>query len=116
MWWNIFTCDDPRAFYQTPGSPLGFVSSATGIAGFALAVFACQLRSDDSDVAPSTLATFVRLLGTPRCSNAIADEPGEISARIPSADKSDGAGVGHVFFWQFCGGQVDFFRQLEDLR
>jgi hypothetical protein len=115
VWWNIFSCDDPRAVYQTPGSPLGFVSSATGIAGFALAVFACQLRTGDSDVAPSNLATFVLLLGTPRCSNASADEPVEIAARILSANKPDGAGVGRAFSRRSCGGQVDFSRQLDDL-
>jgi uncharacterized membrane protein YfcA len=72
---------------------LGFVSSVTGIAGFALAVFACQLRTGDSDVAPSTLATVVLFLDTPRCSNASADEGGEIAAGILSANKPDGADV-----------------------
>jgi hypothetical protein len=86
-----------------------FVSSATGIACFALAVFACQLRTDDSDVALSTLATLVLLLGTPCCNNASADELVEIAARILSANKPAGAGVG------LAGGQVDFFPQLDDL-
>lgn len=112
---NIFSCDDPRAFYQAPGSLLGFVSNATGIAGFVRAFFACQLRTDDSDVAPSTLATVVLVLDTPRCSTASADEPGETSARILSANKLGGAHSELPLYRLLGDGRLDFSRQLDDL-
>jgi hypothetical protein len=92
------------------------VSSAAGIAGFALAAFVCRLRIGDSDVVLSTLAIVVLPPGTPRCSSASADAGGEIVAHILSANKPDRAGVGPASGSRlFCDGQLDFSRQLNDL-
>ena len=42
-----FSCDDPCAAYQTLGCLLWLSCNASGIVGFALAAFACQLQIGD---------------------------------------------------------------------
>jgi hypothetical protein len=72
---------------------LSLAYSAAGIGGFALGVFVCRHPIDDSGAALSTLASVVLVLGTARRSSALADEPDEIDARIPSANKLERAAV-----------------------